>query len=361
MLITNRAELKTFDLQTRNWQGIPGIAVTKNGRIFVSFYSGKQTEDIGNYCVLMQSDDDGRIWSDPIAVIYFGENSRAYDPCLWIDGKDRLWFFASVTPEQKVVAYVCDNPDLDVLIWSDEKEVGGEVMLNKPTILKDGTWLMPTAVWEVGVMQASRELCAIYAKLDKRNIERKAFCYVSENDGKTFEKRGGITIEKEERSYEEHMFLELSDGEIVAYIRTKNGTMLSRSRDKGKTWGKLEKCGMFAPNTRIFVRRLSSGKMLMICHKQSDVKAEEGARKNLIAYLSEDEGITWKGGLLLDERIAVSYPDGQEYNGYIYIVYDRERKTEGEILLAKFTEQDVLTGHIISPYGRLKQRISSLT
>jgi len=41
----------------------------------------------------------------------------------------------------------------------------------------------------------------------------------------------------------------------------------------------------------------------------------------------------------------VSYPDGmQAPDGRIYVVYDRERFTAREILMAVFTEDDVRSG-----------------
>ena len=45
---------------------------------------------------------------------------------------------------------------------------------------------------------------------------------------------------------------------------------------------------------------------------------------------------------MLDERKGISYPDGfQAPDGTIFISYDRNRDTDGEILLARFTEADV--------------------
>jgi len=68
---------------------------------------------------------------------------------------------------------------------------------------------------------------------------------------------------------------------------------------------------------------------------------------------------TWKGGLILDDRKGVSYPDGfQAPNGTIYISYDRNRATDGEVLLARFTEEDILAGKLTSPRSRLQMLIS---
>ena len=49
--------------------------------------------------------------------------------------------------------------------------------------------------------------------------------------------------------------------------------------------------------------------------------------------------------LLLDERNEVSYPDAKEADdGFIYVTYDHERVTEREILMARFTEEDIIKG-----------------
>ena len=321
------------------------------------FYSGAETEDLGNYCALIASDDEGKTWSEPIAVAYFGEQSRAYDPCVWVDPKGRLWFYYSVTPCQKVYAVVCENPDATQLQWSEEKEIGGEVLLNKPTVMKNGEWWFPSAVWGKNLMEPSPELKDTYRLLDEREIDRKAFAFVSRDGGKTFEKRGGIAAK--DRSFDEHQFLELSDGRVAGFIRTGYGIAVSYSADGGYTWSEDEDTGIFSPNTRFFVRRLSSGNVLLITHQQSDNPETPKLRTNLTAFISKDDGKTWEGGLLLDEREFVSYPDGQEYDGNIYVIYDRDRKGKGEILLAKFTEKDVWAKSILGN-GYLQKTITKL-
>ncbi len=58
---------------------------------------------------------------------------------------------------------------------------------------------------------------------------------------------------------------------------------------------------------------------------------------------------------MLDERKGISYPDGfQAPDGTIYISYDRNRATDGEILLARFTEEDVLAKELVGPKSKLK-------
>jgi hypothetical protein len=70
----------------------------------------------------------------------------------------------------------------------------------------------------------------------------------------------------------------------------------------------------------------------------------------LTAYLSEDEGETWQGGLVLDERQGVSYPDLTEgKDGLIYCIYDYSRREEKEILMAVFREGDIPAGRFLPP------------
>ena len=102
MLITNKNELENYSAENRIWQGIPGIERTKGGRIFSVFYSGGTGEQIGNYVVLLKSDDDGKTFSEPIAVVYKAGKYRCYDATLWIDPYGRLWLIWSVMPEHNV-------------------------------------------------------------------------------------------------------------------------------------------------------------------------------------------------------------------------------------------------------------------
>jgi hypothetical protein len=111
------------------------------------------------------------------------------------------------------------------------------------------------------------------------------------------------------------------------------------------------------PVARFHLRRLSSGRILFVKHGAT-MDAHEG-RSKLTAWLSEDDGATWRGGLMLDERTGISYPDGfQAPDGFLYISYDRNRSTDGEILFAKFTEDDILAGKLVNPGSRLKNLIS---
>lgn len=82
------------------------------------------------------------------------------------------------------------------------------------------------------------------------------------------------------------------------------------------------------------------------------------SRKQITAFLSEDNGQTFPYSLVLDSREKVSYPDAcQDANGTIYAVHDYDRTGKGEIILDRFTEEDVKAGKIVSKTGLLHQII----
>lgn len=357
MLITDKSILKNFSSDRRVWQGIPGIARTNKGRTFISFYSGNVAEAYGNYAALLQSDTDSG-FSEPIAVAKKDGNFRCFDPVLWIDPLNRLWFIWNVMPGEAVYASICEDPDADALVWGKEFYIGRGIMMNKPIVLTSGEWLFPIAIWETGIYQNLRR-SALHP-----DEKAGSYVYKSCDNGKSFTCIGMADIR--DRSFDEHMLLEQTNGLLSMYVRTKYGIGRSYSYDRGKTWSAGENSKLGGPCSRFFIRRLRSGRILLINHVNFT------GRNNLTALLSEDDGKTFPYSLLLDERKSVSYPDAIESeDGYIYIVYDRERgcfkktldeayASAREILTAKITEEDIINGSLISKDGFLKNVVCKL-
>jgi len=356
MFITNETLLKPYQNEHRLWQGIPGIERTNGGRLFVTFYSGGKTEEPGNYVLLKKSDDDGYTWSDIIAVNDPIAPKRSFDPCLWLDPLGRLWWIWSQGEQESFDAiggvwFVrCDAPDAEELIWTAPRRFANGVMMNKPTVLKNGDWLFPCAIWTDNCYQGMPQVKGLES-------ERKSNVYISRDNGGTFTLYGQADVPR--RSFDEHMVIELKDGRLLMLVRTHYGIGKSCSSDGGKTWTPGEDSGIAGPCSRFYIRRLKSGRILLVNHYNFR------GRNNLTAMLSDDECESWKGFLSIDERNSVSYPDGTEdEKGNIYIVYDRERggihefKDQSlaarEILIAKVTEADILAGKIVNPNSRLK-------
>lgn len=356
MVITNPEVLKQYASTTRKWQGIPGVERTKTGRIFVTWYSGGEVEQLGNYSLLVKSDDGGESFSEPIVAVDVGDEARSYDPCLWIDPLGRLWFIWAQFPNNVVKFIRCDDPDAEVLTWSEERVLGYDVMLNKPIVTKDGSWLFPCAVWRKGLLASGTG--------SEGNRPTGSHTYISRDEGETFSLLG--TAKAKDRGFDEHMLLEKNDGSLECYIRTRYGIAVAESRDGGVTWTDGVDCGWGGPNSRFHIRRLSSGNLLLINHHRF------AGRNNLKAMISRDDGKTFEGYLMLDERADVSYPDAVEgSDGFIYVVYDRERGAKydpkfnydyhaREILMAKITEEDILAGSLVNSDSRLKITVNKL-
>ncbi len=347
---------------TRRHQGIPGIERLDSGRLFATWYGGELNgEGPGNYLVLATSRDNGLSWREIQIVAPDGAEERAFDPTLWLDPDGRLWWSWSqcVTTgiwdifdgRSGVWVAVCDDPDTDSPVWSAPRRIAEGVMMNKPTALSDGSWAFPTALWGI----YPDKLDPQYTAIARSNIS------VTRDKGQTFELIVGPDIPN--RGFDEHILLEQRDGVWRILVRTHYGIGQAFSDDCGRTWRDIGDSRLGGPDSRFALRRLKSGKLLLINHQTPiPLPGETPAfqREKLTAWLSSDDGASWHGRLLLDERPGVSYPDFTEGNdGFLYCVYDRNRCGRGEILLARFTEQDVEAGEFITPGGFQRGLISA--
>jgi predicted neuraminidase len=354
----NTSPLPEYDYDQLDYGMTIGIERTPGGRLWACWVAGGDSPKA--FFVLATSDDDGETWSKPRLVIDSHSKELPMDRSvlvgnLWTDPLGRLWLIFDQSMDMfdgraGVWMARCDNPDADEPKWTEPTRIWHGVTLNKPTVLSTGEWMLPISLDQRNGFGPFRNC---FRELDPL---RGANVFVSTDQGKTWERRGAATFLNPD--WHEHMIVERKDGSLWMLARTAKGIMETTSTDGGRTWAKPnEPAQIRQPVARFHVRRLQSGRILLVKHGDK-INAHEG-RVQLSAWLSEDEGQTWKGGLVLDERKGISYPDGfQSPSGLIYISYDRNRSTDGEILLAKFTEDDVLAGKIVSEKSKLKMLIS---
>ena len=180
----------------------------------------------------------------------------------------------------------------------------------------------------------------------------------SADEGRSVSYRGQALVEHPQ--HDEHMVVERKDDSLWMLIRTTYGIGESVSRDGGATWSTGGPTDIPHPVTRFFVRRLESGRLLLVRNVPDSEK--KGLRTDMTAFVSDDDGRSWKGGLLLDGRDHVSYPDAVESeDGVLYIIYDRERRDAKEILLARVREEDILAGKIVAAGSRLQLLVNKAT
>ena len=323
--------------EARKYQGIPGIERAPGGRLWAVWYAGKEHEDRYNYVVGVTSADDGRTWSDLKFVIDPDGDGplRTSDPCPWLDPDGRLWLFwwMNGAGDTQLFAMTTGNPDAANPTWTEPRLICPGVMMCKPTVTVDGAWLLPTAIWH------QEGSCRVVASVDR---------------GQTWELRGTATIaDPKDRNCDEPMLVQRHDGSLWLLVRTAYGIGESVSCDGGRTWTPVAPSAIPHPASRFFIRRLLSGNLLLVKHGRLN---ERIGRSHLTAFVSTDDGATWQGGLMLDERSTVSYPDGtQSPDGVIRLIYDWNRADDKHILMAVFREEDVRAGKDVS--GAVRERV----
>jgi len=357
--VVNTAPGPEYDDGVRVGNMIIGIERTPKGRLWACWVGNGDSPN--GFFMLATSDDGGAKWSKPRVVIDPTDPSnapqrRALVGNLWTDPSGRLWLFF----DQSLGYFdgrcgdwymTCENPDADEPTWSKPVRFADGCTLNKPTVLSNGDWLLPVSLWtrdRIGpaiLKDAHHDLDPI----------RMANVFASTDQGKTWTRRGGVAFP--ETDFDEHMIVELRDGRLWMLARTKKGISESFSTDAGRMWSQPQTSAIQNVSARFFIRRLVSGNLLLVKNGPIDVRLPR--RSSMMAFLSDDDGKTWGRGLLLDDRAEVSYPDGlQAPDGLIHILYDWNRHTDAEIMLAKFREEDVRAGKFVSPGARPRMLVN---
>jgi hypothetical protein len=366
----------------RVFQGIPSIERAPGGRLWAAWYSGGQGESPLNYVMLATSADDGESWSKPLLVIDPPGRVRACDPNVWLDPGNQLWLFWMQVHtlhdgQWGLWSMTTGEPDKERPAWSAPRRLADGVMLNKPTVLRNGEWLFPVSHLSARLMENEKRMLPHFLRSNLRalvaqakeqaiNDRSGAWVYASCDRGATLVRRGCARAPEECSTHNEHMVVEKKDGSLWMLVRTSYGIGSSVSDDGGMTWSPVVESGMPHTASRFFLRRLRSGNLLLVKHGPMEAtdgngKPYEFNRSRLCAFLSADGGKSWKGGLMIEER-ECTYPDGtQAPDGTIYIIYDHGRRKEKMIMMARFTEEDIRAGRLVSPRAKLKMLVNRAT
>ncbi|MBQ0033519.1 MAG: exo-alpha-sialidase [bacterium] len=339
------------DRRRRKFAGIPSVAISpKNGRLWRTWYGGPaKAEDRNNYAILATSADGGRTWKE---VLFRDPDQdgpwRAFDPEVWIAPNGKLWWTwtereTAVNGNWMVHRHIAGSTwvmgaELDAENEPSEpypvpRRLAPGVMMCKPIATKDGRWLLPCSVW---------------------GDDLSARVYESRDAGRTFDYLGGVHLPSANREFDEHNLVELADSTLRIYQRVAKGNghgiWQSESKDGGRTWNAPRPCSFTHTNSRAFVRRLVSGALLLVKNGSLDYTfggKDYHGRTDMYAYVSDDDGATWTGGLRLHKG-PCSYPDGdQASDGTILVIFDNDRYGKQELHLRKFTEADVRKGGVL--------------
>ena len=366
-------------INLRIFQGCPQVEISEGGRLWATWFgSNTQAERApfhkGQFSVISTSANDGKTWKevfvfDPSGLLGGG----ASDPMLWKDpmgnvrfiglrnidfkGKDEFassaWEFTMLDPENEHTA------------WTAPRLLGNKnISVMKPLIFPDGTIMRSMDDFKlVGVPDKVR------IRFLKEDADGKPL-FVSE-----------LPVDND-AVFAEQMPIIRKDGSLFTFYRAKNGQKFAESFDGGRTW----KLGGYYPmqfsiNTKCILKTLPSGRVLLVANdvqlneengnrtyyytdehgKERELKEHKTARTRMTAYLSDDDGKSFRHKMLLCDEGQISYPSatlGKE--GAIYIVYDQGRGTIGQhtIFLSKISEKDILAGKLVSDESFLNNIVS---
>lgn len=343
----------------RVFQGIPSVTRSRGGRLWATWYTGGTSEGPQNFVLLATSGDDGETWSKPLlAIDPDGPGPiRAYDPSMWTDPTGRVWLFWAQGASwwdgrAGVWTMTCDQPDKADAKWSVPRRLFHGIMMCRPIADSRGRWLFPASIWQ-RKPNSDKSLAHDMGDLAGANV------MVSTDQGKSFSVLGQARTPARQATFDEHIVVERKDGSLWMLLRTRYGIGQASSTDGGKTWSDVTPSGLAHPSARFFIGRLVSGRLLLVKHGAID---EKTGRSHLTAFLSDDDGRSWPHRLMLDQRAGVSYPDAvQDHDGRIFLIYDYQRTGDKQILMARFTEQDVIAGKLTDRRSQLRLVVNQAT
>ncbi|SEE74775.1 sialidase family protein [Jiangella alba] len=338
-----------------------GIDATAGGRLWSASIAGGDNHLA--FVVLRRSDDGGRTWSDPVTLVNPGSaddalRRRSLVGAVWVDPHNRLWLFVdqAVTYfDGRAGTWALSSPDADAdeLTWSAPRRIADGALLNKPVVLSDRSWVMTGSLWDRTRIEPGQPASVApwavnpfhdhFGDLDEH---RGAWVRRSLDEGLSWEHTATIRFGPPE--FDEPRLVQRTDGTLWLTARLASGGLAETTGDPTATrWKQPRPSSVIRqPSSRHALQRLRSGALLLVKNGSELGRPAPGhGRSELTAYLSHDDGVTWTRGLVLDGRSKVAYPDIAELPyGRICVSYDHNRRTDGQVLLARFTEDAITAG-----------------
>jgi len=321
----------------RIWQGVPSIGIDRNNNLYIAWFTGGANENgntIGNYITMSISNNQGSSWYKNKIVIApsDSDSDRFFDPSLFLDKFNNLYFSFSrnfpnnlkYDPGSRWLCGITNTKDGQSPKLTKINYWEHGVMIQKPSFALNDSSTMYFPITEWLGMKGNTKPWIFKGNINSLiNFKISAISY--------------IPLPNSLRNFDEDMIVQLSDGSFLGMIRGIDGLYTTRSKD-AINWDSCTKFTNLGPTTssRFHLRRLKSGRLILIFNNAT-------TRKNLMAYLSEDEGKTWPYSIIIDNRNGVSYPDMVEQDGNLYISYDYDRYGKGQINLAIIKENQILT------------------
>jgi len=282
----NTNPLPEYDHDRLDYGMTIGTARTPKGRLWAAWVGGEDGPRA--FMVAATSDDNGETWSKPRLAID-SQSPRMPIPRsvivgdLWTDPLGRLWFFFDQTMNHfdgrgSLWSAICENPDAEAPTWSEPRRIWHGCSLNKPTVLSSGEWMLPAYLLQHAGFGPFK---GVFPELDPY---RGVNTFVSKDQGATWGRRACVPFPNPD--WHEPMIVERQDSSLWMLGRTGKGIVETVSADGGYTWSEPS-CPKHIrhPNARLHLRRLVSGRILLVKHGDT-IDSHEG-RCKLSAWLSQ--------------------------------------------------------------------------
>ena len=312
------------------------MCVSENGRLILSYSDGGSYTN--SYTVSpeeLENASFGQLWlgTDGGLRLFYTETDG------YFDGKGVL------------KQLTCSNPSAKSPVWEAPVKLGMGVCTGRPVEAANGNWVMPAALW--GRSLIGRE--ADYYGNDRRREDNDAYreldymrgpiTYTSADKGNSWRMSSGQVLVPEQvyaRHNDPQIFV-CADGSLKMILRSSGTawTYSSVSKSNGRLWTPDAKRFTQAPDRKTAFMKLPSGKLLMVKNGRMD-SYRYVLGEGLYAYLSDDDGDTWYGGLCIDTATDADQPSVcSASNGKITVAFNKAdegvvvvRTTEGEIVEA---------------------------
>ena len=343
---------------------LTALETTAKGRLWASVLCGG--DGANGFLTLAYSDDKGAQWVEPILALDARDEKLAVrNGMLWYSPKGEMWLFYTVFDgyydgRGSLWAVACKNPDEVEPVWGEPKYLGVGVATGRPMVNSAGEWVLPAALWGREVMEYDKALYISnkwntprfmspyidkYHELDEK---RGAGVYISCDGGESWqENMGDVKCSNEvvAARYNNPQLFHHSDGSMRMVVRA-SGTAwsyVSTSVD-GKSWSAPVRF-VAAPDQNFAVRRLADGRLLMVRNARFD-RELYWRPEGMYAYLSEDCGATWYGGLRLASDLVTINPIIAEANdGTIYIATYNDPEVECKNMLCVTSVAEIDAAH----------------
>lgn len=313
--------------------------VTADDQIWMGVSCDAGTE---NATLEVYKSSDVENWGAPVvSVSEAGKSVIGGYLFLTADGKLQLYYTLSsgvYDGEGVIYMQTCQDPVAAPSVWGERVKVGVGCVSASPVAMPDGGLCLPAALWGPSCIdEASR---SAHPELDSR---RGAFAYISRDGGATWTAGPVVNVpERQFANYNNPRVYASPDGTLNLVSRSCDSGFLYKasSADGGASWTLPDKF-MQNPHQEFALTRLDDGRLILVKNFKLDVR-QFFCDRELYAYISEDEGESWYGGICLTKEAFVGHPVvSQNKAGEIFIACRKHNQDTSAVMMFRTTPEEI--------------------